>query len=61
MSNQSISLADGVKWANYILEHSDGPEGMVRAWGYQASRGTATWDMLKSLKDRYEEMVGEDE
>ena len=57
MSNQSISLADGVKWANYILEHSDGPEGMVRAWGNQAARGTATWIMLNNLKQRYEEMT----
>jgi|GEM_PF-1765378 hypothetical protein len=58
MSDQSISLADGVKWANYILEHSDGPEGMVRTWGDQAARGTATWAMLNNLKQRYEEMTG---
>lgn len=59
MSDQAIKHSDAVKWANYILEHSDKPEGMVQRWREQAIDRTATWIMLNNLKQRYEEMVGE--
>lgn len=59
MIGECITFDNGVKWADYILENTDGPEGMVETWRGECIRLRATYDMLMALKERYDSLCEE--
>jgi len=56
MIGEGLTFQNGVMWADYILENTEGPEGMVETWRYQCVIRRATYGMLVALKERYDEL-----
>lgn len=54
MSYETINFDDAVEWADYVLENTDGPNGMMMTWRNEAAKRTATWTMLMKIKEAYE-------
>lgn len=54
MIGEGLTFQNGVMWADYILENTEGPEGMVEVWREECIRLRATYGMLVALKERYD-------
>jgi len=59
MVGEGLTFENGIKWADYILENTDGPEGMVETWREECIRLRATYGMLMALKERYDSLCEE--
>ena len=55
--SEGISFEDGVKWADYVIENSEKPGGMMMIWRNQAAMRRATYVMLNEIKKAYEELA----
>ncbi len=52
----ALTCEYGIEMADYILENTDEPNGMVNAWKTQCISGRATYRMLQLLEEKYNEI-----